>query len=303
MEDTTSRTEKAFIDGGCGHAIRGDGRGPVDCRSMTAELDVLPQCNSSCRLSIGTGTDLLCSVKLEVAEPSPLAPAEGILEVSAEFSPVVNLKMDKRKLQDEGGRIAQQLQDILLSSGAIDLSKLCIIPGKLCWVLHVDILYFQLDGCAVDAASYAVYAALHTARYPKTELLDGESGLPEDFELSSDLALACGLPLAAAGVPICVSVAEIGDTMIVDCDSAEMVCAKSLVSISFDKNESCCGLRKEAGNNFLTLAQINSATKVAGSLAKSIFTNLDAILLSSERTKKAHMLHPEVTVSSLGLLA
>ena len=29
---------------------------------------------------------------------------------------------------------------VLATSGAIDLSKLCIIPGKQCWVLYLDML-------------------------------------------------------------------------------------------------------------------------------------------------------------------
>lgn len=77
------------------------------------------------------------------------------------------------------------------------------------WILNSYLQFFQLDGCAVDAASYAAYAVLNTARYPQTELIDGESGTPEDFELSSDLSLARMLPLSRHGVPIVVSVAQV----------------------------------------------------------------------------------------------
>lgn len=134
MEDTTSRTEKAYIETSCAQNIRGDGREQRDIRSMSVELDILPQCNSSCRLCIGSGTDLICSVKvfanfprsahpnligtrqLEVSEPLALSPTEGILEVTAEFSPSINLRTDKRRLQMCGGRIAGQLQEYVLNA-------------------------------------------------------------------------------------------------------------------------------------------------------------------------------------------
>ncbi|CAM9515141.1 unnamed protein product, partial [Ectocarpus fasciculatus] len=248
MEDITARTEKKFIEASCDHGVRSDGRDLFDVRCMSVELGVLPQSNASCRLSIGTGTDLICSLKvLEVGEPMPAAVNEGILEVTVEFSPVINPSADKKKLQEQGARIASHLQQSLLSASAIELEKLCIIPGKICWIAHVDILFFQLDGCAVDAASYAAYAVLNTARYPQTELIDGESGTPEDFELSSDLSLARMLPLSRHGVPIVVSVAQIGSSITVDCDGPELACANSLMSFSFDNQGSCCSFRKEAG--------------------------------------------------------
>ena len=79
----------------------------------------------------------------------------------------------------------------------------------MCLTILLYSQFFQLDGCAVDAASFATYAVLNTARYPQTELIDGESGNPEDFELSSDLASARMLPLSRRGVPVVVSVAQV----------------------------------------------------------------------------------------------
>lgn len=64
MEDITARTEKKFIEASCDHGVRSDGRDLFDVRCMSVELGVLPQSNASCRLSIGTGTDLICSLKV-----------------------------------------------------------------------------------------------------------------------------------------------------------------------------------------------------------------------------------------------
>lgn len=66
-----------------------------------------------------------------------------------------------------------------------------------------------MDASAVDSGSYASYAALKSASCPYVELINGESGFPEDFELSSDLSLASKLPISDLGMPISISVAEV----------------------------------------------------------------------------------------------
>ncbi len=47
---------------------------------------------------------------MEVSEPDPTDPSKGIIEVSTEISPSINLKLDKRKLQDQGIEISNQLR-------------------------------------------------------------------------------------------------------------------------------------------------------------------------------------------------
>jgi exosome complex RNA-binding protein Rrp42 (RNase PH superfamily) len=120
MAQMTSQSELEYIEQGVEQNIRGDGRKRHEFRAATVETSVLPQCNGSCRVTLGFAVDLICSVKvkrkfisciadfsiaqlqLEVTEPSPVHPSEGLLEVSTELSPSLNLKTDKRKLQDEG---------------------------------------------------------------------------------------------------------------------------------------------------------------------------------------------------------
>ncbi len=66
-----------------------------------------------------------------------------------------------------------------------------------------------MDGSIIDSVSWAAYVALHLTRYPLTDLIDGESGSPEDFELSSDIAHARRLSLSAQGIPIFNTVAKV----------------------------------------------------------------------------------------------
>lgn len=42
------------------------------------------------------------------------------------------------------------------AGGGLDLTTLCIVPGKCCWVLNLDILVLAMGGSVPDAASIAV---------------------------------------------------------------------------------------------------------------------------------------------------
>jgi exosome complex RNA-binding protein Rrp42 (RNase PH superfamily) len=140
---------------------------------------------------------------VEVSEPTTLSPDRGLFEIGIELSPSCNLKLDDRKLIEHGNQIAQQLQYFIASSKTFDMESLCIIPGKFCWNVCVDLLVLQMDGDPLDACSIATYIALNCTKIPKIEVYVGESGNPEDFEVTGDLGEA--ILLNARDIPICVS--------------------------------------------------------------------------------------------------
>jgi 3' exoribonuclease family, domain 1 len=172
-----------------------------------------------------------------------LNPDSGLLDIDVDFSPSCNLKIDERRLTEHGTQVAEILQRcvgvstcvseslflhsslvsltyytafpcvlhtisvytirFIESSGSIDLKGLCIIPGKYCWCIGIDILVLEADGDPLDACSIATYVALNCTKIPKVELFAGESGQPEDFEVCGDIGEA--VPIEAANVPICVT--------------------------------------------------------------------------------------------------
>ena len=108
---------------------------------------------------------------------------------------------------DYGSKVAQQLQSFILNSKTFDSSELCIIQGKFCWNICVDLLVLQMDGDPLDACSIATYVALNCTKIPKVEIFLGESGSPEDFEVNGDLGEA--LSLQALNIPICISSSKV----------------------------------------------------------------------------------------------
>jgi exosome complex RNA-binding protein Rrp42 (RNase PH superfamily) len=57
------------------------------------------------------------------------------------------------------------LERALLGSKSLRLEELCIIPGKQCWVLHVDAVVLDSGGNLLDAIVLAARAALKTTQY------------------------------------------------------------------------------------------------------------------------------------------
>lgn len=145
--------------------------------------------------------------QVEIAEPTTLSTDCGLFDLAVELSPSCNLKLDERRLMDHGAHIAQQLQSFITSSGTFNLKDLCIIPGRFCWKVCVDLLVLQMDGDPLDACSIAAYVALNCTKIPKVEIFLGESGCPEDFEVTGDLGEA--LSLNAKNIPICISSSKV----------------------------------------------------------------------------------------------
>jgi exosome complex RNA-binding protein Rrp42 (RNase PH superfamily) len=65
----------------------------------------------------------------------------------------------------------------------------------------------QMDGDPLDACSAAAFLALGCTRVPSTELVAGETGLLEDFDVIGDLALS--KPISTQTVPISITVAKV----------------------------------------------------------------------------------------------
>jgi exosome complex RNA-binding protein Rrp42 (RNase PH superfamily) len=65
----------------------------------------------------------------------------------------------------------------------------------------------QTDGNAIDVCSFATYNALKCTHVPKTEVFVGESGRPEDFEVSGEIIDA--VLFEPASLPLCVTVTKV----------------------------------------------------------------------------------------------
>jgi len=60
----SSVAERLYIESGIEMEIRFDGRSLLDFRAISIEDDIFPHVNGSSKISIGHGTDVICSVKV-----------------------------------------------------------------------------------------------------------------------------------------------------------------------------------------------------------------------------------------------
>ena len=87
-----------------------------------------------------------------------------------------------------------------VESEMVDLTKLCLIPGKSVVTVFVDCNMMNVDGNLFDATSYAVVAALRTSKMKKYKVKDDKVEAGEDW-----------VPVPSRRTPVSVTLARIGD--------------------------------------------------------------------------------------------
>jgi exosome complex RNA-binding protein Rrp42 (RNase PH superfamily) len=260
MYFSLSDTEIKYTTQGCECGVRRDGRGLIDYRTLQLENNILPHVNGSSRVLLSESMDVICSIKMDIIECLKDYPDKGVLMISADISPSCGIKIDEKKRVEMSSRVSERLQSILLGSSAINLNDLCIISGKYCWILHIDLIINQLDGDPLDVCSVAAYIALQSTRIPKIDTIIGESGRPDDFQVCGDLASSKALQINH--IPIYITVVKIGNSFIMDATSAEHASADCAFTVAIDENGNICGMFKLHGHTSLAIPELSQMLEV-----------------------------------------
>ncbi len=205
-----------------------DGRKCDEFRSFSLQYNVIPSASGSARLKLHQ-TDILVAIKAEVGAPDELAPNEGRVVFSVDCSSSMlgtallgaglvggaaalsavgggGGAADKRELEAMGKILASQLESIYNQGRAIRKEKLCIIPGKKCWVLSVDCVVFSTSGSLLDALALCLRAALRTTLIPAITVVCTGDGAGSLAKSSSDgtegktSASASSAPVRGSGI-------------------------------------------------------------------------------------------------------
>ena len=204
-----------------------DERSPYEFRKITMQTNVVEKANGSALVSVGS-TRILTGIKVELGAPYSDRPNEGVFSVNAELLPLASKSFEPGPPDERGIELARVVDRCIREGKAIDLEKLCIIPGKLVYVLHIDIYVLDYDGNYFDPSVMSAMAALATCTMPKYsatgERIEGESiKVPiKDVPLSATLGIIKDKLL----VDPCLVEENSLDTSIVVClDSASNVVA------------------------------------------------------------------------------
>jgi exosome complex component RRP45 len=111
-------------------------------------------------------TRVLAAVTADIVSPLDNAPAEGVLHIYVDFSPMASHFFDPTKLSDKAIALARGVERGLRDSGAVDLEALCIFSGKKVWGVRCDLHVLDHQGNLWDACSLAALAGLLSFRRP-----------------------------------------------------------------------------------------------------------------------------------------
>jgi len=208
---------------------RVDGRALDQHRDISVETGVISRAEGSARVQIGN-TQVLVGVKIQPGEPFPDTPDKGIIITNAELVPLASPTFEPGPPKE----------------------GLCIEEGVKVWMVFIDVHVLDHDGNLIDAAALGAIAALLNAKLPN-----------ERYDMGKDVQLP------VTDLPVAVTVAEIGGTLLLDpCLEEEQITSAKL-TIIFNKDDTISGMQK-SGTGMLTSEQIYQAIEMASNKAKEI---------------------------------
>src|SRR5437899_8795019 len=156
---------------------RSDGRGFDEPRKLVVQKNYIKNAEGSARVQLGN-TDVLVGVKIDVGEPYPDTPNQGVLSTSAELIPMASPNFEAGPPSPTAIELARVVDRGIREAKTVNVEKLCITPKEKVWIMFIDIHVLDYDGNLFDACSYGAVAALASTVVPAKNL-----GLGQDFAL------------------------------------------------------------------------------------------------------------------------
>ncbi|KAI0920811.1 hypothetical protein AcV5_001406 [Taiwanofungus camphoratus] len=157
---------KVYLERFLAENVRPDGRNFNEWREVSLNVGSISTADGSALVRLGD-TIVVCGVKAETAEPELDSPGEGFLVPNLDLPAICSPKFKPGPPAEDAQILSDKLNEVLVASGAISTSSLCIESGKAVWVLYVDATCINYDGNAFDATLLAMVAALKNTQLPK----------------------------------------------------------------------------------------------------------------------------------------
>ncbi|MGD0495629.1 MAG: exosome complex protein Rrp42 [Candidatus Bathyarchaeia archaeon] len=241
---------------------RMDGRDLTDYREMKIEQGIIERAEGSARVLLGK-TEVVVGVKIEMGEPFPDTPNEGVLTVNAELTPIASPAFEAGPPDEDSIELARIVDRGIRESKAIDTDKLVIEAGKKVFVVFVDIYVLNHDGNLIDASALAAVAALLNTKMANYEVKEGEVKIKPGYEK---------LPINKR--PITVTVAKIGNKLLVDPLLEEEQVMDARISMAIDDDGHICAIQK-GGSGYFEPSQVLEAAKIIEQKVKEMRKKLN----------------------------
>jgi exosome complex component RRP42 len=239
-----------------------DSRKLTDYRETKLEQGIIERAEGSARVLLGK-TEVVVGTKIEMGEPFPDTPNEGVLTVNAELVPLASPSFEPGPPDESSIELARIVDRGIRESKAIDVEKLVIEPGKKVFVVFVDVYVLNHDGNLIDASALAAVAALMNTKMSNYEIEDGEVKIKTGYQQ---------LPIRKH--PITVTCAKIGEKLVVDPLLEEEQVMDARISIAIDDDNNICAMQK-GGSGYFEPKQVFEAAKIAKEKANQIRKKLN----------------------------
>lgn len=237
---------------------RVDGRKLMEHRKIYTKTGLIEKASGSTFVSFGN-TKVIVGVKVQTGEPYLDKPDEGVLTVNVELVPLASPSFEAGPPRENAIELARVVDRGLRESKAIDLKKLCIIPGKLVFIIFVDIYVLDHDGNLFDTSALASILALMNTKIREYSL--SNDGLPKFKDNTINLPIQ--------NFPIEITILKIGNKFIVDPTLEEEVMMETQVTIAIGKDNKICAIQKSGIGTF-SLDEVYEAIDIARDKAKEI---------------------------------
>lgn len=220
-----------------------DGRALDQVRPLKIETGLIQKANGSARVTLGN-TQVIAGVKIATGTPFPDTPDKGLLVVNAEILPMASPYAEAGPPSEEAIELARVVDRGIRESEMVDLKKLCLIPGKSVVTVFVDCNVMNVDGNLFDATSYAVVSALRTSKMKKYVVKDEKAEATDEW-----------IPVPVERTPVSITLARIGEMMVVDPNTEEEASMDMRMTITTDDEGHICASQKGEAST-ITPAQV-----------------------------------------------
>lgn len=228
-----------------------DGRALDETRKIIIETNAIPKAEGSARVRLGD-TEVICGIKIQPDKPFPDMGDKGVFICTAELLPLSHPSVETGPPGEAVIELARVVDRGIRESHMVDTSKLVILKDVSVVGVFADNTVVDYDGNLFDACSYASTSALLTAKSPKWELVDGKP-TPVEGVIEK---------VPTTTIPVSVTMAKIGQHIVVDPNGDEWDCMDARITITTDSIGNICALQK-GGHNGFTPDEIKKCGKIA----------------------------------------
>lgn len=159
MNDILMEVRKDYVLSKLREGERIDGRSFDEMRSIEIKTGIIGKAEGSAYVKLGN-TQVVVGVKMQIGEPFPDTPDQGIIITNAELVPLASPTFEPGPPDENAIELARVVDRGIRHSEAVDLKRLCVEEGEKVWMVFIDIWALDDDGNLMDASALAAIAAL-----------------------------------------------------------------------------------------------------------------------------------------------